>query len=267
MSSERLQDHLDQAEWVTLCGLRLLNVDEKSCVQLVMKACDEGQGGWLLTPNLDILRQVVVDPEIRQLCEGADVVVADGMPLIWASHLQGTPLAERVTGSNLIGHICGACAERGRKVFLLGGVPGAADGAAEALIDRNPGLDIVGRYCPPFGFEGDETEIERMVAAIRDSEADVIFVALGFPKTERLIQRIRHARPEGWWIGVGISFSFLSGHVSRAPEWMQNSGLEWLHRLVQEPRRLARRYLVDDLPFAGKLFGVALANRIRRTHN
>ncbi len=263
--SGSLHQYLQAADWVTLHGLRILNVREDECVRLVIDACAGGTGGWLLTPNLDILRRTFVDPDIRSLCEKADVVVADGMPLIWASHLQGTPLVERVAGANLISSMSEAAAARGLKVYLLGGVTGAADGAARVLTARSPNLQIVGTYCPPFGFERDDAEIQRIETAVRASGADIVFVALGFPKSERLIQRIRHARPHAWWIGVGISLSFLNGDVKRAPKWMQGVGLEWVHRLSQEPRRLARRYLIEDLPFAGRLFGRALVNRIRRT--
>jgi hypothetical protein len=112
-----------------------------------------------------------------------------------------------------------------------------------------PGLLVAGFECPPVGFEKDDAYVAAMEQRLQAAEPGLIFVALGSPKQEYLIQRIRACLPHAWWIGVGISFSFVAGEVKRAPDWMRKCGLEWSHRLLQEPGRLARRYLVDDLPF------------------
>ena len=140
-----------------------------------------------------------------------------------------------------------------RRVFLLGGDPGTADAAADVLRTRYEGLDIVGTHCPPIGFEHHEQKTRRIIESIKQAQPDIVFVALGSPKQEQLIARLRHVMPTAWWVGVGISFSFVCGRVRRAPRWVQRLGLEWLHRLVQEPRRLMRRYLIDGLPFAARL--------------
>jgi N-acetylglucosaminyldiphosphoundecaprenol N-acetyl-beta-D-mannosaminyltransferase len=217
----------------------------------------------MVTPNLDILRQCAGDPELASLVRAADVLVADGMPLVWGSRLQRTPLPERVAGSNLVNLIAGRCAERRMSVLLLGGNPGAAEGAAGALTRRYPGIRVAGTYCPPFGFEKDEQELRWMESMVRSSEAHIVLVGLGFPKQERLIKRLRAARPGAWWLGIGITFSFLSGEVARAPRWMQQAGVEWVHRMAQEPRRLATRYLVHGFPFAVHLLICVLRQRFR----
>ena len=124
-------------------------------------------------------------------------------------------------------------------------------------------MRVVGTYYPPYGFEKDEKQLRAMEEMIATCEPDIVFVGLGFPKQERLIQRIRQAAPRAWWMGVGISFSFLCGEVVRAPKWMQACGLEWVHRMVQEPGRLIRRYLIDDIPFAFTLFWGAWRRRSR----
>ena len=146
-------------------------------------------------------------------------------------------------------------AKRGLSVFLLGGSPGAAEGAAAVLGERYPSLTVAGTYCPPHGFEQDEAELKRIERAVVEANPAIVFVGLGSPKQERLIERLRERLPGAWWLGVGVSFSFLCGQVRRAPRWMQVIGLEWVHRLAQEPRRLARRYLVEGLPFAAWLLG------------
>jgi N-acetylglucosaminyldiphosphoundecaprenol N-acetyl-beta-D-mannosaminyltransferase len=246
---------------VDIHGITFAAVGEREAVRHVADSASRGVGGWVVTPNLDIVRQCARDPAIARMVRSADLIVADGMPLVWASRLQRTPLPERVAGSNLVGLLSEEAARRGLSVFLLGGMPGTAEAAARVLQARHPGLRVAGTWCPPFGFEKDEAQMQAMHEAIRDSRPDIVFVGLGFPKQERLIERLRPAQPAAWWLGIGISFSFLAGEVSRAPGWMQRTGLEWVHRVAQEPRRLARRYLVDGLPFAVRLF--ARSMRVR----
>jgi N-acetylglucosaminyldiphosphoundecaprenol N-acetyl-beta-D-mannosaminyltransferase len=247
----------------TLMGLEFDRLTEHEVVDEVLR--DDG-GGWVCPVNVDVLRQVVEDEEIRLLVEDADLVVADGMPLLWASRLQRTPLPERVAGSSLTVSLPPRAAERGRSVFLLGGNPGAADAAADALREQAPALDIAGTACPPMGFERDEAQIGELVASLRAAQPDVVFVGLGFPKQDRLIQRLRGELPRAWFISCGISFSFVAGEVRRAPEAIQRLGLEWVHRLLQEPRRLARRYLVLAPPFVARLLTSAVGVRLRRRH-
>jgi N-acetylglucosaminyldiphosphoundecaprenol N-acetyl-beta-D-mannosaminyltransferase len=242
---------------VNLMGVHFRELTERGCVEHVVRTAAAGAGGWVVTPNLHILRECWLDPDVRALVARADVVVADGMPLIWASRLQGSPLPERVSGSNLIWSISGAAAGAGLRVFLLGGQLGAADAAAQALRERFASLQIVGTLCPPFGFEKDAAGIAAMGARVREARPHIVFVALSFPKGEHLIEQIRDCAPTAWWIGVGISFSFVAGEVKRAPLLVQKIGLEWLYRLSQEPRRLARRYLLQGLPFAALLLARA----------
>lgn len=251
---------------ITLRGVPLHSLTEDQCVGHILNALDSGHGGWVVTPNVDILRRFVRDPAFAQLCAEADLMTADGMPLIWASCLQGTPLPERVAGSSLIRTLAAGAAQRGRSVYLLGGDPGTAETAAAKLAEMAPGLRVAGTRCPPMGFEKDEAYLSDLLEELRETDPDIVFVALGSPKQERLIHLIRGERgalPQTWWLGVGISFSYLSGDVRRAPAWMRRTGLEWFFRLCQEPRRLARRYLVDDIPFALGLLGSAVAGRIR----
>ncbi len=251
----------DAPATIDLHGLSIHAISEQSCIAHILDSLDAGAGGWVVTPNLDILRRCSREGEVRMLLHQADLRVADGMPLIWASRLQGTPLPERVAGSSLISTLSAAAAERGRTVFLLGGEPGAAEGAAAVLRDRHSNVRIAGIHCPPMGFERDEAQMGEIRKALLAARPDIVYVALGSPKQERLIRELRPLLPQAWWIGVGISFSFLCGRVKRAPLWMQRIGLEWVHRLAQEPRRLARRYLVEGLPFAVAIMAGALRRR------
>ena len=251
---------------IRLLGVELHSVRAQAAVDAIDDCLRRGEGGWVLTPNLDILRRLVRDSGFSELCRGVTLRLADGMPLVWASRLAGTPLPERVAGSDLIWSLSERAARSGWTVFLLGGDPGTADRAAAELARRYPGLRIVGTACPPFGFERDASYMSGLEVRLRAASPDIVYVALGSPKQERLIERLREGMPAAWFLGIGISFSFVCGEVRRAPAWMRRTGLEWLHRLVQEPRRLARRYLVDGIPFAlDLLLRSAWAGRVART--
>jgi N-acetylglucosaminyldiphosphoundecaprenol N-acetyl-beta-D-mannosaminyltransferase len=249
---------------IKLHGIELNAITEKRCVEHVLDELDAGRGGVLVTPNLDHLRRCARDLTFNALLDEASIVVADGMPLVWASRIQRTPLPERIAGSDLISSLSAGAAERGHSIFLLGGARGSAPAAAHVLKERHPKLIVAGVHCPPMGFEKNQDEINAIIAALVAAQPKIVFVALGSPKQEYLINRIRKVVPNAWWLGVGVSFSFLAGDVKRAPLWMRRTGLEWMHRLFQEPRRLFRRYIVVGLPFGLALLSRAAWNGLPR---
>jgi len=249
-------------ERVHLRGVRLDALTEADCVGHLMRELDAGRGGWVITPNLDHMRRADTDREFREMLDEADVVVADGMPLIWASWAQGTPLPERVAGSSLVWTVAQAAAAHDRSLYLLGGDPGAAEGAGKALVARYPDLRIAGIDCPAFGFDQEPAKIAEVKEKVLAARPDIVYVGLGSPKQERLIRQVRVELPHVWWLGVGISLSFMAGDVRRAPRWVQKLGMEWLHRLLQEPGRLAKRYLLHGLPFGARLLFGALLQRL-----
>ena len=246
-------------------GTPMSVVDEASAVKALVEAAEHKRGHWTITANLDHLRRYHREPLAKSLIDSADLVVADGMPMIWISWLAGERLPERVSGSNMVWSICEAARGRRQSLFLLGGDSGVAERAANVFRKRYPGLEIVGTYCPPLGFESDEEDIARIRQQLTDTAPDIVFVALGFPKQDVLIELLRASLPKTSFLGVGISLSYVTGDLARAPDWICNLGLEWAHRLSQEPtRRLARRYLVHGLPFAVRLTVSALRYRARR---
>ncbi len=248
---------------VTLLGLRLDRVTEDEVIDRVLEGVQSGRGGWICPVNLDVLRKITRDRSLQELVDGADLVTADGMPLVWASKIQGRPLPERVAGSSLVMTLPAAAVGTNTSFFLLGGDPGVAESAAQRLLGDHAGLRLAGTYCPPLGFENDPAELERIEAALDAARPDVVFVALGFPKQDRLAVQLRAHRPSTWFLSCGISLSFVSGDVQRAPIWVQRIGLEWVHRLAQEPRRLARRYLIEGFPFMARLALSAVGGRFR----
>jgi N-acetylglucosaminyldiphosphoundecaprenol N-acetyl-beta-D-mannosaminyltransferase len=250
---------------IRLRRVELHEIDEATAIKHILDELDAGFGGFVVTPNLDHLRRCGDDLSFGALVAEADLVLADGMPLVWAARLQGTPLPGRVAGSDMIWSLSQAAADAGRSIFMLGGSPGTADSAARALVAKYPAIKVAGTHCPPLGFENDETQIARLINKLQAVNPDIVYVALGSPKQEFLIERIRRSLPKTWWLGVGISFSFVCGDVRRAPRWMQKTGLEWVHRLWQEPRRLFKRYILLGLPFAASLMcGAAITGITRK---
>jgi N-acetylglucosaminyldiphosphoundecaprenol N-acetyl-beta-D-mannosaminyltransferase len=269
---------------VLLMGLEIDPVTEADVVAHVRRALDRGAGGRIVTPNVDILRQATRDAAVRADLADADLVVADGAPLVWAARLAGTPVPERVAGADLIWSLSGGLAQDGRSIYLLGGEPETEihrepateirrepqieirrEGAHRAAIElsrRYPGLRIAGHASPRYGFDAIPAELDAVCAELVEAKPDLVFVGLGFPRQERIIARLRPELPGAWFLGCGAAINFVAGDVRRAPEALQKSGLEWLHRLATEPRRLAKRYLRHDAPFAGRLLTTCAMRRI-----
>jgi len=249
-----------EPERVPLAGAWVHKLTMDETVGRIDRAIAANLGGWVVTPNLDILHKLTHDASFAALVEPATIRVADGMPLVWASRIAGNPLPERVAGSDLVWHLCERAAQRGWRVFLLGGDEGVAEKAARVLEAKYPGLAVAGTHCPPFGFENNPEQMNAIRDAIQCARPEIVLVALGCPKQERLIVALREDFPRAWFFGIGISLSFVTGDVRRAPRWVRRVGLEWLHRLIQEPGRLAKRYLLVGIPFAARLLlGSAIA--------
>ena len=249
---------------IDLLGMSIASVDSEGVLDRIFASLERGEGGWLVTANLDILRRHHREADARALYDAADLRVADGMPLVWASRLANEPLPERVTGSGLTPAIAERAAREGRSVYLLGGAEGAAEGAARVFRERSPALSLAGISSPFVDSPATSEQVAAIAAELAPLAPDVILVGLGSPKQEHLIRALMPHLPRAYFIGVGVSFSFVAGQVHRAPPWMRRAGLEWAHRLSQEPGRLARRYLVDDLPFAFRLLGTSFLAGIRK---
>jgi N-acetylglucosaminyldiphosphoundecaprenol N-acetyl-beta-D-mannosaminyltransferase len=248
---------------VEVGGLPIDALTEAEVVDQVRVELRAGRGGWIATPNVDHMRHAARDPHLAALIRSAQISVADGAPVVWAAKISGTPIPARVTGADLLWSLSAAAAEEGRSIYLLGGEPGVPERAGEALQRACPGLRVAGSYSPPLGFERDEAELARCREGIVAAAPDIVFVGLGFPKQENVITAFADLLPSTWWLGCGAALPFAAGDLQRAPRWMQVSGLEWLFRLVSEPRRLFRRYIREDAPFAALLLAGALLTRLR----
>jgi N-acetylglucosaminyldiphosphoundecaprenol N-acetyl-beta-D-mannosaminyltransferase len=261
---------------VTIAGAAFDTITHAELIEKVSEAIRYGVGGTIVTPNIDICHRISRDASSRGFVTSASFVVPDGMPLLWAGRLVGTPLVERITGADLIYSLSEAAAAGGWPIFLVGGMPSldsrptAAQKAADRLTQLYPGLEIGGTYAPPAKFRAMTDDIDVLCKDLAESEPKVVFVGLGFPKQERLISRLIPELPNAWFVGCGAAIPYAAGELRRAPAWMQRTGLEWIFRLVSEPRRLAGRYLRRDIPYAAALLtksareGLKLRQRRRR---
>jgi N-acetylglucosaminyldiphosphoundecaprenol N-acetyl-beta-D-mannosaminyltransferase len=233
-------------------------------VDVVRTGWAAGHGGSIIPVNVDVARSAARDAALAELIARGSLVVADGMPLVWAARAKGDLLPERVAGSSLIFSLCAAAAADGKSVYLLGGAAGIPEQAAEALVARFAELRIAGTQSPEFGFDNTQEGARRAISAVVGAAPDLVFVGLGFPRQERLIEQLRQELPNVWYLACGGGIAMAAGVVRRASPLLQRLGFEWLHRLLLEPRRLARRYLRDDLPFALALVARSAAHRFTR---
>ena len=187
--------------------------------------------------------------DFRECIQGADYVCADGVSIVLACKWLGRAKATRIPGVDLVSDLCKEAASVGLKVFFLGGNPGSAERSAAILTERFPGLQVAGISCPPRGFQSNPEVLGQVLSQIKESQAAILFVALGAPFQEFFIQD--HIRPMNIPVAIGIggSLDILAGEFKRAPQYVQRLGLEWAYRLAQEPRRLARRYIVGNTLF------------------
>jgi N-acetylglucosaminyldiphosphoundecaprenol N-acetyl-beta-D-mannosaminyltransferase len=232
---------------VTIDSLRM---DQAVAQVMAWVADPAARCRFVVTPNVDHIVMLQHHAGLQAAYQDAGMILADGKPVLWSSRLLGQPLPERVAGSDLVPALFSAASsDRPLKVYLLGAAAGVADRAAENIHRRWPAVQIVGTYSPPIGFDRDGAENESILARVAEAAPDVLVVGLGAPKQELWVHKHRDRLGAKVALCVGATIDFLAGERRRAPLWMQDAGLEWLYRIVSEPRRLAVRYARDAVIF------------------
>lgn len=227
------------------------NINMRETVDEIEKMILLGRESYIVPINVDVVIKIEKDAYLKRIVDNADMVLVDGQPLIWISKWHRRPVCARISGSDLVPALCEKASQKGYSVFIIGGKEGVAEKAKANLEKLYAGIHIAGTYSPPFGFENDEDEIEKINYMIKDRHADILIACFGCPKQEKWIYE--NYKKYGVKVSVcaGATVDFLAGNVKRAPKWMSDHGLEWLYRFCQEPKRLFKRYFIDDIRIVG----------------
>ena len=230
------------------------NLTMQETLQAIDQLIQEDRNSYVVTPNVDHIVQLETDKELQDVYANASLILTDGKPLLWIAKLYGTQIKEKISGSDLFPLLCDMATKKGYKMFCLGAAEGVAAKAAENLKKRYSGLQVAGTYSPPYGFEKDALEIKKIAEMIKEAQPQILIVGLGCPKQEKFIWNNRENLNVPVSLGLGASFDFEAGNIKRAPRWMQNCGLEWLFRITQDPKRLFKRYIIDDMKIIKLIF-------------
>jgi N-acetylglucosaminyldiphosphoundecaprenol N-acetyl-beta-D-mannosaminyltransferase len=242
-----------------MLGVPISTINMRVAVSIVLEWVRHRNPQYICVRDVHGIMRAQEDSVLMAIHHGAGLITPDGMPLAWTLKARGYRDAGRVCGADLVAALCEASVPEGTRHYLYGGKPGVAERMAAKLIEMFPGLQIIGSSTPPFRSLTLK-EDEAMVAEISAMQPDVVWIGLSTPKQEYWMRDHVGRIPGATLIGIGAAFDFYAGDVKRAPRWMHSSGLEWLHRLISEPRRLWRRYLV----LAPKFVVLTLRSALRR---
>ncbi len=237
------------------------NVTMPETIAAIEQMIEADKKSYVVAINVDVVMKIEEDSYLKKVVDNADMVLVDGKPLVWISKLHGKPLKAKISGSDLVPLLCEVAAEKGYKIFIIGGKDGIAEQAKEKLENRLPKIKIVGTYAPPFGFEKNESELDKINQMISEAHPDLLIACFGCPKQEKWIYENIEKYNAKVSVCAGATVDFLAGNVKRAPRWMSDHGLEWFYRFTLEPKRMFKRYFVDDTKIVKLIFKYAKKRR------
>jgi N-acetylglucosaminyldiphosphoundecaprenol N-acetyl-beta-D-mannosaminyltransferase len=230
---------------VNILGVQVSSLTNEELLNTITNTIISKQFSQIaITPTNSIVA-AYKEKKISEIYNNAEIVLCDGMPVKWASHFLGTPIKERITGLDVLPNVVKLSSEKNFSLFLLGASPGVGDQLAKVITEQYPNVTITGIYVPPFMKVFSEEENQKMVNAVNASKADIVLVSLTAPKQDIWIAQNRSTLNPAVYIGIGGAFEVIACLARRSPIWMQNAGLEWLYRFIQEPKRLFRRYFIE----------------------
>jgi len=241
---------------VKILNANVLNGSLKEMIELSDEAIVSKKQIFGTGINLNQLYLMQNNQDFANAIDKAVLCPPDGTPVMWIARWMGTPLKHKVVGPSVTLALCELAARKQYKVFVLGGKEGSAEKALENIKGMYGDFDSE-YYCPPFGFERDAMETEKIVKLLSDSRADILLMALSAPKQEIFVEKFRRDFEIPVIFGAGIAIDYFAGRIKQAPEWINKIGMEWLYRMVQEPKRLFERYIIHDLPTLAFMWGWA----------
>ena len=234
-----------------LLNTHVNNVSMTETLQEICRLIDEKKKSYVVAINVDVVMKIEKDEYLKKITDEADLTLVDGKPLVWIAKWHRKPVKAKISGSDLVPKLCKVATEHDYTIYIIGGAEGVAEQAKVNLEKENQGIKIVGTYSPPFGFEKNAEELEKINSTVSKVDPDILIACFGCPKQEKWVYENYKKYNATISICAGATVDFLAGNVNRAPVWMSNHGLEWLYRFIQEPKRLYKRYLVDDLKIIG----------------
>lgn len=223
------------------------NVNMDEAIQAIEDMIASEKKSYIVAINVDVVMKIENDSYLKDITDHADMVLVDGKPLEWIAKWHKRPIKAKISGSDLVPILCERAAEKGYSIFIIGGKEGIAEKAKQNLERDLPGIRIVGTYAPPFGFEKDKKELIRINEMISNAHPEILITCFGCPKQEKWIYENYQKYDAKVSVCAGATVDFLAGNVNRAPKWMSDHGLEWFYRFLQEPKRMFKRYFVDDI--------------------
>ena len=230
------------------------NFNMSEAINTIECLIESRQKSYVIAINVDVVIKIEEDRYLKKITDDADIVLVDGKPLVWIANFYKRPVKEKVSGSDLVPLLCARAVEKNYSIYIIGGKEGIAKKAKERLQNLYPGISIVGTYSPPCGFEKDEAELNIINQKINQAKPDIVIACFGCPKQEKWVYENYMKYDANVSICAGATVDFLAGNISRAPKWMSDNGLEWFYRFLQEPKRMFKRYFIDDLMIIKLLF-------------
>lgn len=251
---------------VNILGTEVSRYNLSETMELMSEAIQNREKLRIAVTPVNCILWARKNPKLRNIYNSAQIVTADGVPVVWASKLLKKPIRGRVTGLDLLPEFAEVAAQKNYSFFFLGAAEGVGDSLAAELQEKHPGLRIAGTYSPPFAVRFSEDENRKMIEKVNRSKTDVLWVSLTAPKQDYWIANHFDKLNVSVAIGVGAAFDVVSGKIKRSPVWMQKWGLEWLYRLIREPRRLSRRYLLEAPVFLPLIMKQAFQKKRENEH-
>lgn len=230
------------------------NIDMNETIQMIEEFIKKKKKSYVVSINVDVVTKIENDSYLKKITDEADIVLVDGKPLVWIAKMHKNPVKEKISGSDLVPRLCEVSAEKGYSIFIIGGKDGIAEQARLKLEEKLPNINIVGTYAPPMGFEKNAEELNKINQMLSEAKPDLLITCFGCPKQEKFIYENYQKYDAVVSVCAGATVDFLAGNVKRAPKWMSNHGLEWLYRFSQEPKRLFKRYFIDDMKILKLVF-------------
>lgn len=239
---------------IHLMNIMIDNLSMHEALEYIASIVNKNKKILVVTPNVDHIVKLENDSKFKKAYENSGLVLVDGTPLMWIAKWYGTPLKEKITGPRLTEKVFELASQKGFSVFILGAADGVAEIAAQKMHDKYKNCNIVGTYSPQYGFEKNEQETNKIIEIVNRSKPDFLITGMGSPKTEIFLNEHINDLDIHVAFSIGAAIEFLAGNIERCPEWINKVGLEWFYRFLKEPKRMFKRYFIDDL----KIFKIAL---------